>query len=110
MADERELMSNEIKLSDGRIVAMRESTGADDIAVARMLGDKVSLQGAGQTILMQANALKCIESIDNQPAPIMNNYETFVNLARQFKTKDMNKILLKYAEMNFEANPDNPLA
>jgi hypothetical protein len=111
MADnqQRELADNEVRLSDGRIVVMREMTGGDEIAVAQMLGDKVSLQGAGAQVLAQANMLKSIESIDGKPAPILRTYNDILSFARQFKSKDMVKMLQKYAELNLEAS-DDPLA
>jgi hypothetical protein len=119
MADnqQRELADNEVRLSDGRIVVMRETTAADEAVVAQMLGDKVSLQGAGIQVLTQANALKAIESIDGEPLKkedgsrnLFRTYNDFLSAARQFKSKDMNKIIRKYAEMNLEADEDNPLA
>lgn len=100
---------DEVKLSDGRIVKMRETTGADEAAVAQMLGDKISLQGAGAAILVQANALKAIESIDGQGPPIMRSYNDYLKFARQIKTKDFNRITMKYMAMNNEADEANPL-
>jgi hypothetical protein len=108
--EQRALADDEVLLSDGRIVKMREGTGADEISVAQMLGDRVSLQGAGAQILIQANALKTIESIDGQNPPVLRTYNDFLAFARQFKTKDLNKITRKYAELNIEADPENPLA
>ncbi|MCF8566913.1 hypothetical protein LLE49_19525 [Alicyclobacillus tolerans] len=105
-----EVADDEVKLSDGRIVKMRETTGADDAAVAQMLGDKISLQGAGGAVFVQANALKAVVSVDGVPAPIMQNYRDFIKFSRTFKTRDMNRIASKYAQMNLEANEDNPLA
>ncbi len=111
-----DLESNEVVLSTGSKVIMKESTGVDEIMVAQMLGDKVNLQGAGAQILMQANTLKCIESVDGQPLKkpdgatnFLRTYNDFLAAARLFKTKDLNRLMRKYAEMNLEADEQNPL-
>jgi hypothetical protein len=105
-----QIADDEVKLSDGRTVKLRETTGADDAAVAQMLGNKVSLDGASAQILIQAQALKSIVSIDGQNPGIMKSYNDYLGMARGFKSKDMNRILKKYMELNFEADDINPLA
>lgn len=105
-----ELADDEVRLSDGRVVKMRETNGADEAAVAQMLGDKVSLQGAGAKVLVQANTLKSIVSIDGQTPSVMRSYNDFIGLSRQFKSRDINRLMTKYAELNLEADVDNPLA
>lgn len=106
---QEQLADNEVRLSDGRLVVMRETTGADDAAVAKMLGDNVSLQGAGAAILVQATALKAVVSIDGQDAPILASYKNFLAFSSKFKSKDLRKIQVKYMQMNSEADPDSPL-
>ncbi len=107
---EQGIGDDEVKLSDGRIVKMRETNGADEAAVVQILGDHVSLQGAGAQVLVQANTLKAIVSIDGAAPPIFRSYNDYKSFARQFKTKDLNKLVRKYTQMNMELDPDNPLA
>ena len=106
---EQQLGDDEIRLSDGRVVKMRETTGADETAVAQILGGKVSLQGAGSVVLVQANALKAIVSIGGQKPPVMNSYNAYLKFASSFKTRDLNRIKMKYADMNLEADENDPL-
>ena len=107
---EPEIGDDEVKLSDGRLVKMRETTGADEAAVVQLLGDHISLKGAGSQILIQADALKSIASIDGQNPPIMRSYNDYLKFAREFKTKDLQRITKKYVELNLEISEDNPLA
>lgn len=107
---EPEISDDEVKLSDGRLVKMRETTGADEAAVVSLLGNHISLDGAGGQVLIQANALKSIESIDGQSPPIMRSYNDYLKFARQFSTKNLARLTRKYVALNVEINKDNPLA
>lgn len=107
---EPEISDDEVKLSDGRLVKMRETTGADEAAVVSLLGNHISLDGAGGQVLIQANALKSIESIDGQSPPIMRSYNDYLKFARQFSTKNLARLTRKYVALNMEINKDNPLA
>lgn len=104
-----QVADDEVKLSDGRVLKLRETTGADDAAVAQMLGSNVSLDGASAKILIEAQALKSIASIDGKEPPIMRSYNEYLTFARGFKTKDMGRIQKKYMDLNFEADESNPL-
>jgi hypothetical protein len=101
---------DEVKLSDGRIVKMRETTGADEAAVVRILGNHVSLDGAGGQVLIQANALKSVVSIDGQAPPIMASYNDYMKFARMFTTKNLARLTRKYVALNMEINKEVPLA
>lgn len=107
---EPEIGEDEVKLSDGRLVKMRETTGADEAVVVSLLGDHISLSGAGGQVLVQANALKSIASIDEQSPPIMRSYNDYLKFARQFKTKDLTRLTKKYVALNMEISKENPLA
>ena len=107
---EPELGDDEVRLSDGRLVKMRETTGADEAAVVQILGDHISLNGAGGQVLVQANALKSIASIDGQSPPVFRSYNDYLKFAREFKTKDLARLTRKYVALNMEINKENPLA
>lgn len=107
---EPEISDDEVRLSDGRLVKMRETTGADEAAVVAMLGDHISLNGAGSQVLVQANALKSIATIDGQAPPIMRSYNDYLKFARTFSTKNLARITKKYVALNMEINAENPLA
>ena len=107
---EPELADDEVKLSDGRLVKMRETNGADEAAVVSLLGDHISLSGAGGQVLVQANALKSIALIDGQAPPIMRSYNDYLKFARLFSTKNLARLTRKYVALNMEINKENPLA
>lgn len=107
---EIEIADDEVKLTDGRLIKMRETTGADEAAVVAMLGEHISLNGAGSQVLVQANALKSIASIDGQNPPIMRSYNDYLKFARMFSTKNLARITKKYVALNMEIDKDNPLA
>lgn len=105
-----EIGDDEVKLTDGRLVKMKETTGADEAAVVQLLGNKISLSGAGSQILIQANALKSVVAIDGKTPPILCSYNDYLGFARGFKTKDLQRITKKYVELNMEIDSESPLA
>lgn len=95
-----ELADNQVKLSDGRIVDMRESTGADEMIVASELGDKFEANGSGGVIFMTCLIAKTISGIDGKPLPPLRGYAAYRDFAAQFKSKDWNKIRNLYQKLN----------
>jgi len=94
------LAENQVQLSDGRIVELRESTGADEMIVAAELGDLVEANGAGMIVLQSCLIAKTIVKINDQPLQRLGSYAAYRDFLSQFKTRDWNKIRLLYATLN----------
>src|SRR5579875_1683739 len=77
----KELAFNEVRLSDGRVVEMRESTGADEMAVAAELGDVFQANGGGAIIYQSCLIAKTVKSIDGKPLPPMRGYSAYRDFA-----------------------------
>ncbi len=101
------LAFNEVRLSDGMIVAIRETTADDDDRIEKVLADEgLSLQGLGAVGYTRALALAAIERWGNEEmAPIVFKQQ-LAPLRRRVKSKDMPLILQKYAEVNGLATGD----
>jgi hypothetical protein len=94
------LAENQAQLSDGRIVELRESTGADEMIVAAELGDLVEANGAGMIVLQSCLIAKTIVKINDQSLPRMGSYAAYRDFLSQFKTRDWNKIRILYTTLN----------
>jgi hypothetical protein len=101
-----ELADNQVKLSDGRIVEIRESTGADELVVAAELGDTFQANGGGGVIFMTCLIAKTVVSIDGKPLPPLRGYAAYRDFASQFKSKDWNKIRNLYQKLNGDEGND----
>lgn len=96
------LADNQVKLSDGRVVELRESTGADEMIVSAELGDTFTANGAGAVIFQSCLIAKTVTKINGQPLPPMRGFKTYREFAGGFKTKDWNKIKNLYTALNGE--------
>jgi hypothetical protein len=97
---QEELADNQVKLSDGRIVEMRESTGADEMIVSGELGDTFTANGAGAIIFQSCLIAKTVTSIDGKPIMPMRGFTAYRDFAGSFKSKDWNKIKNLYDKLN----------
>ncbi|NRD80283.1 hypothetical protein HPT25_23455 [Bacillus sp. BRMEA1] len=95
-----ELADNQVKLSDGRVVEMRESTGADEMAVSAELGDTFQMNGGGMMIYQSCMIAKTITNIDGKSIPPMRGYAAYRDFAAGFKSKDWVKIKQLYNKLN----------
>lgn len=101
---QEKLADNQVKLSDGRIVEIRESTGADEMVISGELGDTFEANGGGFLIMRSCLIAKSITSINGNPVPPMRGFEQYRDFAGSFKTKDWNKIRELYDRLNSEGN------
>lgn len=99
--DTPDLAAHEVRLSDGRVVTLRETTAMDDARMEKVLTRAgYSMQGMGVMAYARACALASIESIDGRrPQPIRTPAELDATLML-FKTKDMNAIIERYGKLN----------
>lgn len=102
LAKKEALADNQVKLSDGRIVEMRESTGADEMIVSAELGDNFQANGAGYTIMQSCLTAKTVTKIDGQPIPTIRGYAAYRDFTAGFKSKDWNRIKTLYNTLNGE--------
>jgi len=96
----KELAFNEVRLSDGRVVEMRESTGADEMIVSAELGDNFEANGGGFLIMRSCLVAKTITKIDGKPIQPMRGFGAYRDFAASFKAKDWNKIRALYDRLN----------
>jgi hypothetical protein len=97
------LAENQVKLSDGRIVTLREATGSTEMIVAAYLGDQYTPDTAGSVILMCCLVVYSIEKINEEKAPTLRKFEDFRDLMDSFRKVDFNKIRSLYYKMNSDA-------
>jgi hypothetical protein len=96
------LADNQVKLSDGRIVELRELTGADEMIVSAELGKAFTPDAGGSVILQTCLLVKSIAAIDGQPVEKVKGFEGVRDFLKQFKSKDYNRIRMLYVSMNGE--------
>lgn len=106
---EEALPENQVKLSDGRIVEMRESTGADEMAVAAELGDIFGANGGGAVIFQSCLMAKVISNINGEPVAPLRGYEEYRNFLSLFRSKDWTKIRILYQKLNGDDELGNVL-
>lgn len=95
------LEPNQVALSDGRIVTLRETTGRDEIAASQMLGSHFTSDGAGQTLFTKAIVMRGIEDIDGKsPYKKPVTFKGFLNFWDEFKTRDSLALMAKYSQVN----------
>ena len=114
MEDSTILNPNQVKLSDGRVVTLRETTGSDEIAAAAMLGSHFTQDASGAALYTKALAHRAIVDIDGvavTKGPI--KFKDFNAFWKDIKTRDSGKLMVKYQEMNSdsdeEGNGNGPL-
>lgn len=106
---EEKLAENQVKLSDGRIVEIRESTGADEIAVAAELGDIFGANGGGAVIFQSCLMAKSISKINGEPVEPLRGYEEYRNFLSLFRSKDWSKVRNLYQKLNGDDELGNVL-
>lgn len=97
---EEELAENQVELSDGRIIEMRETTGADEMVVSAELGDTFATNGGGMVIFQSCLIAKSIDKIDNKPVPPMRDFSEYRDFMDLFRSKDWSKIRAVYLKLN----------
>ncbi|GIM47040.1 hypothetical protein DNHGIG_25890 [Collibacillus ludicampi] len=98
--EQQPLAENQVRLSDGRIVEMREAVGSDEMIVAGQLGDVFEANGAGGVIFQTCLIARTITKIDGQPVQNLRGYESVRDFLAGFKAKDWNKIRALYNKLN----------
>lgn len=98
--EQQPLADNQVKLSDGRVVEMREQLGNDEMIVAAQLGNVFTPDGAGAVIFQSCLIARTITSIDGVKPQPMRNYEAYRDFLAQFKGKDFNRIKKLYEKLN----------
>jgi hypothetical protein len=101
-AQEPEIVGpNEIALSDGTRVILRETSGYDDEVNEKLLGRfGYALVGMGPASFGRAMALLSIESIDGEPRLRPRTKRDLDELLLRFKSRDIIKIIRLYNEIN----------
>lgn len=103
------LAFDEVKLSDGRVLKLRESVGSDEMIVAAQLGDVFEVNGAGSVIFNTCLIARSIVSIDGKPIQSMRSYEEVRDFLGTVKGKDYKKIATLYRKLNNEDEGGNGL-
>lgn len=99
---ECELKENEIRLSDGRIVELRELTGLDEMLIDQIASkDKNATNPIAYGMLTQRiSTYYSIASIDGKTVERPGSVKEVYAMATQFKAKDTAIINKKYMELN----------
>lgn len=98
-----ELAENQVKLSDGRVVEMREQMGNDEMIVAGQLGDLFTPDGAGAMIFSTCLIVRTIKSIDGVDFVAPKNYAGVRDFLGGLKQKDWSKIRDLSTKLNSDA-------
>jgi hypothetical protein len=101
------LAFNEVRLSDGRIVTIKELVGSDEMVVAAQLGKVFTPDGGGAIVYRSCLVARSIESIDGKPVSPCKSFQDYRDLSGQFKSKDYALIKNKYEELNGEGEEGN---
>lgn len=104
---QEKLAENQVKLSDGRIVEIRESTGADEMVVAAELGDTFGANGGGAVIFQSCLIAKTLSKINGEPVEPIRGFEGYRNFLSLFHSKDWNKIRNLYQKLNGDDEQGN---
>lgn len=105
--EKKELKENQVELSDGRIIEMRESNGADEMVVAAELGDVFTPNGGGALIFQSCLIAKTIVSIDHEKAAHLRGYEEYRDFLAKYRSKDLAKVRKLYEKLNGEGENKN---
>lgn len=95
-----QLAENQVKLSDGRVITMREATGSDEMIVAGYLGDVYTADTSGSVILLNCLIAISIEKINDEKVSPLRGFEAFRDFMGSFKQKDWRKIRTLYYKIN----------
>ncbi|KEO82995.1 hypothetical protein [Tumebacillus flagellatus] len=96
----QELPFNQVRLSDGRLVEMREMIGSDEMIVAGQLGGVFEPNGAGAVIFQSCLIVRTIVKVDGMEPPRFRNYEGVRDFLAGFKGKDYTKIKKLFEKLN----------
>ena len=95
------LKDNEVRLSDGRVVALRETNALDDERVLEQLRRAgYQLQDLAMLSLGRYSALFAIESIDGDPFEPPKGKVQIELFLKNMKTADALRLVRKYSEVN----------
>jgi hypothetical protein len=97
---EQGLAFNQVRLSDGRLVEMREMIGSDEMIVAGQLGGVFEPNGAGAVIFQSCLIVRTILKVDGVEPPRFRNYEGVRDFLGGFKGKDYTKIKKLFEKLN----------
>ena len=95
-----ELAFNQVRLSDGRIVELRELLGSDEMIVAGQLGDVFEANGSGAIIFQNCLIARTIVKVNEQPVQPLRKYEDVRDFLSGFKAKDYLKIKRLFDKVN----------
>jgi len=97
----QELNANQVRISDGRIIEMRELTGRDEMIVDKVVAtEKVDSAIAYNILNQRVSMWYSIISINGVPVTRLTTMKAVYALAEQFKSKDTLELVKKYQELN----------
>jgi hypothetical protein len=102
-----ELAVNQVQLSDGRIVEVREARGNDEMIVAAQLGETLGAGSGGFIVFQNCMVARCIDKIDGGKPLQLKNFANYRDLMGGFNKKDWNKIEKLYNSLNAEDEVGN---
>lgn len=92
---------NDVRLSTGEVVTLRETTGLDDELSEKLLSRMgYSTSGMGGVSFGRAMMLLAIESIGGRPVLRPRTKRDLDDLLRRFRTRDLVQLSRKYGEIN----------
>lgn len=94
------LADNQVKLSDGRIVELRELKGSDEMVVAAQLGDNFTPDGAGAVIFQSCLIAQTITKVGDANRPALRGFGAYRDYLSSFKGKDWNRIKKLFDVLN----------
>lgn len=104
--DEVQLNDNQVKLSDGRVVTVREALGNDEMILAAQLGNVYEPNASGYTILRSCLVARCVEKVDDKTVLAMKKFSEYRDFMGQFKAKDWDKVVALFNQINTDVVPD----
>jgi hypothetical protein len=93
-----------VTLSDGRVVTIRELTGADEMLSLKLCSKEISLNEneIGAALMQQQNVLIVLSvlKIDDEPQSPPNSMQGALEFMAKLKMRDWNKIKTAYNKLN----------
>lgn len=101
------LAPHEVRLSDGRVATLRETTGADDNRIEQFMGTLgYSLEGMGAMIYTRFRALAAVTTVDGVGQDPPMSSAQLAALPILYKSRDIARIIVRYNEINGEVNTE----
>lgn len=105
-----ELKDNQLRLTDGRVITIRELTGLDELMIVKIVGQQKGNESTqGYVVLTQmVSCWYSVAEIDGVPVVKPTSMDAINKLAAKFLMKDTGLIMKKYSAVNVSGEAMTP--